>query len=81
MRVRPAVKGPVTITIQRFDPLAGWLFDRQERSVAIKGRAAVGFVAPTVGRWRVSATFDGTIGSGPSASGFDEMLVSSPPSR
>jgi hypothetical protein len=78
VRVRPAVKGPVTITIQRFDPLAGWLFDRQERALAIKGRAAAGFIAPTVGRWRVSATFDGTVGSGSSASGFDEMLVVSP---
>jgi hypothetical protein len=80
VRVRPAVKGPVTVTIERFDPLAGWLFDRQEHAVAIKGRASIGFVAPTVGRWRVSATFDGTIGSGSSVSGFDEMLVVSPPS-
>ncbi len=80
VRVRPAVKGPVTVTIERFDPLAGWLFARQEHAVATKGRASIGFVAATVGRWRVSATFDGTIGSGSSASGFDEMLVVSPPS-
>jgi hypothetical protein len=79
VRVRPSVSGPVTITIQRFDPLAGWLFFRQEHAHASRGRASVGFVAPTVGRWRVRVSFDGTVGAGSSVSGFDEMLVLSPP--
>jgi hypothetical protein len=78
VHVRPAVNGPVTVTIERFDPLAGWLFFRQEHAVASKGHAAVGFVAPTVGRWRVQASFDGTIGAGASLSGFDGMLVVAP---
>ena len=55
VRVRPAVSGPVTIVIQRFDPLAGWLFFRQDHVRAAKGRATVRFVAPSVGRWRVKA--------------------------
>ena len=75
VRVRPAVSGPVTVTIQRFDPLAGWLFFRQQRATASNGRASFGFGAPTVGRWRVSATFDGTTGAGSSATGFAQMLV------
>ena len=79
VRVRPAVSGPVTIVIQRFDPLDGWLFHRQERVRASSGRATLGFAAPSVGRWRVKATFDGTIGAGSSTSGFDEMLVVSRP--
>ena len=79
VRVRPAVSGPVTITIQRFDPLAGWLFYRQRHARASRGRASLGFVAPTVGRWRVRASFDGTVGAGSSVSGFDEMLVLSAP--
>jgi hypothetical protein len=79
VRVRPAVSGPVTIVIQRFDPLDGWLFARRERVRASGGRATLSFAAPTVGRWRVQATFDGTIGAGSSASGFDELLVVSRP--
>ncbi len=75
VRVRPAVTGPVTVTIQRFDPLAGWLFHRQQRTTAVAGRAGFGFAAPTVGRWRMSATFDGTTGAGSSASGFAQTLV------
>ncbi|MEA2190072.1 MAG: hypothetical protein QOI73_193 [Solirubrobacteraceae bacterium] len=75
VHVRPAVRGPVTVTIQRFDPLAGWLFFRQQHLTAVDGRAGFGFGAPTVGRWRVSATFDGTTGAGSSASGFAQTLV------
>ena len=75
VRVRPAVSGPVTLVVQRFDPLAGWLFSSQRSIRASKGRAKLSYVAPAVGRWRVRATFIGTIGAGPSVSGFDEMLV------
>lgn len=75
VRVRPGVSGPVSIVIQRFDPLDGWLFVRTERARARRGRAAIAFRAPTVGRWRARATYDGTIGAGTSVSGFVELLV------
>jgi hypothetical protein len=75
VRVRPSVGGPVTVTIQRFDPLSGWIFSRVVRARARDGRASVGFAAPAVGRWRARATFDGTRGAGSSASGFAQVLV------
>lgn len=75
VRVRPAVSGPVTVILQRFDPLSGWLFHRAEHTRAERGRAAIGFRPPAVGRWRARASFDGTIGAGSSQTGFAELLV------
>lgn len=75
VKVTPSVAGPVTVIIQRFDPLEGWLFFRLQRTRAAGGRASIGFVPPTVGRWRARATFDGTVGSGSSQSGFAQVLV------
>jgi hypothetical protein len=49
---------------------------RALRARAVDGRATVRFAPPTVGRWRASATYDGTQSSAPSASpGFVRLLV------
>ena len=76
--VKPRVSGPVTITLERFDPLAGWQFFRTVKATASGGRAAATFSPPSVGRWRASATFDGTRDSSSSASGFATLLVAGP---
>ena len=66
LEVTPAVDGPATMTVERFDPLAGWLFHSTLRPPARSGRAAVGFRPPAVGRWRVTGSFDGTRRAAPS---------------
>jgi hypothetical protein len=76
--VSPGVAGPVTVTIERFDPLAGWQFFRRVRTRAAGGRASVGFTPPSVGRWRASASFDGTRVASSSDSGFASLLVAGP---
>jgi hypothetical protein len=79
VKVTPGAAGPVQITLQRFDPLAGWQFFRQ---VAVRsggnGTAGYGFVPPAVGRWRATAAFLGTRTDAPSAAGFSTVLVAPP---
>lgn len=72
---RPPVDGPVTVTIEQFDPLAGWQFVRTLHATAHAGVANVRWVAPTVGRWRATATYDGTRAVAPSDTGFVKVLV------
>jgi hypothetical protein len=77
-RVNPGAAGPVTFTIERFDPLAGWQFFRQIRGTAAGGSAAFSFTPPAEGRWRVKAEFAGTQIAAPSRSGFATLLTVSP---
>ncbi|CAA9526508.1 MAG: hypothetical protein AVDCRST_MAG30-3416 [uncultured Solirubrobacteraceae bacterium] len=77
-RVSPAVAGPVTLVVQRFDPLAGWQFAQRYQVQARDGLAAVRFRPGTVGRWRVRATYEGTRRVSPSESGYARFLVASP---
>jgi hypothetical protein len=76
--VSPGAAGPVTFTIERFDPLAGWLFSRQVRATASGGSAAIAFTPPAEGRWRAKAAFQGTRIAAPSASGFATLLTAPP---
>jgi hypothetical protein len=76
--VAPAVAGPVTVVIERFDPLEGYQFLRRVRVRVVGGRATVGFRAPAPGRYRARATFEGTRGAASSASGFARLLVAGP---
>lgn len=78
VRVSPGASGPVTITIQRFDPLGGWLFFRQIRTHSSGGTASAGFVPTGVGRWRARAEFGGSRGAAPSETGFVGVLVAGP---
>jgi hypothetical protein len=76
VKVSPAASGPVTVEIERFDPVFGWQFYRQVSASAIEGLASVLFVAPAVGQWRAKATYAGSLVSSPSAVGFSYLLVS-----
>lgn len=74
----PAVGGPATAVIERFDPLAGFQFLRRVRVRVAGGRASVGFRPPAPGRYRAQATFDGTRAAASSESGFARVLVAGP---
>jgi hypothetical protein len=76
--VDPEASGPVTITIERFDPLAGWQFHRRVRTTARGESASSAFLPPFVGRWRASASFEGTREFAPSSSGYASLLVAEP---
>ena len=76
MRVTPAASGPLTVEIERFDPVFGWQFYRQVSALVSEGAASVPFVPPAVGRWRAKATYAGSRLSSPSAVGFSYLLVS-----
>jgi hypothetical protein len=76
--VGPGASGPVTITVERFDPVAKWLFFRTYKVNASGGSASVSFLPPTVGRWRAEASYAGSRTQSPSASGFATLLVAGP---
>jgi hypothetical protein len=76
VKVAPAASGPVTVDIERFDPVFGWQFYRQSQAVASGGSASVAFTPPAVGRWRAKASYGGSRTFSPSAVGFSYLLVS-----
>ncbi len=76
--VTPAVGGPVTIEVDSFDPVEHWQFYRDYHVVAVNGLAQIPFVAPHVGRWRATVSFDGTRTASPATSGFSQALVAGP---
>jgi hypothetical protein len=76
VKVSPASSGPVVVEIERFDPVFGWQFYRQETAFVGEGAASVPFTPPAVGRWRAKATYEGSRTSSPSAVGFSYLLVS-----
>jgi Bacterial pre-peptidase C-terminal domain len=76
--VTPAVDGRADLTLERFDPLAGWLFHAAYRPVVIGGRASVSFRPPSVGRWRVSGGYRGTRRAAPSEGGTAHFTVEEP---
>jgi hypothetical protein len=79
LEVTPAaVDGPATMRVERFDPLAGWLFHTTLRPAVRGGRAAVGFRPPAVGRWRVTGSFDGSRRAAPSEGGTVRIRVEEP---
>jgi hypothetical protein len=73
--VAKAASGVVEIQVDRFDPLTGWQFNRLLR-VAVGG--SVGWRPPAEGRWRLRASFRGTIDASPSRSGYAHLLVARP---
>jgi hypothetical protein len=78
VKVSPNASGPVQITIQRFDPLAGWQFFRLVNATASGGSAAISFTPPAEGRWRATAAYLGTRAAAPSEAGFAGVLVAPP---
>ncbi len=75
LEVSPSVDGRATLLVERFDPLAGWLFDARLRPAVRNGRGVVSFRPPRLGRWRVSGAFDGTRHASPSEGGTARFLV------
>ena len=78
VRITPGVAGPVTVDVERFDPLAGWQFYTRFRRTASGGRVTIPFTPPSVGRWRVRATYDGTRLAAPSGPGRASFTVVEP---
>lgn len=79
VRTEPLVQGPVTVTLEHFDPLAGWQYVRRLHTRATSGTASATFTPEREGRWRATARFDGSRGSAPSkAPNFVELLVAEP---
>jgi hypothetical protein len=76
--VGPPVTGPVTIDVERRDPLFGWQFLRRIRTRTVAGRALVSYAPPTIGRYRASARYEGTRASAASESGFARLSVAAP---
>ncbi len=76
VKVSPDASGPVTVDIERFDPVFGWQFYREEHAFASGGAADLSFTPPAVGRWRANATYSGSSIFSPSAVGFTYLLVS-----
>jgi hypothetical protein len=78
VHVTPAVGGPITVLVERFDPLAGWLFYSRLHTTVAAGTRSISFTPPTVGRWRVRAKYQGTRVSSPSLSPWARILVAGP---
>ena len=78
VRVAPDASGPVTVDVERFDPLAGWQFYTRFQRRASGGSATIAFTPPTEGRWRVRATFDGTRIAAPSGPAGAAFTVAEP---
>ena len=70
----PGSSGTYEIVVQRFDPLAGWLFARRFR-VRSSGSAGATYVPPGVGRYRARASFLGTRDAAASNSGYAYAVV------
>jgi len=70
-------EGPVRLELDRFDPLTGWHFYRLYRlRLAGNGRAGFSWRPPSIGHWRVSASFGGTRTASPSDGGTARIVVS-----
>jgi hypothetical protein len=73
-----AVGGPITLQIDRFDPIEGWQFVRLFHvRVGSGGGVSVTWRPPTLGRWRLRATFEGSRSASPSRSGYAYLVVRS----
>jgi hypothetical protein len=78
LRVTPTVTGRASMLIERYDPLAGWLF-HSRHSARVSGTAAtVPFRPPSLGRWRVSGEYEGTRVTSPSSGGTVRFRVLEP---
>jgi hypothetical protein len=76
VEVSPAVSGPVSVQIERFDPVFGWQFFSEAHVFADAGLASVPFTPPAVGLWRAKADYEGSLTASPSEVGHAYVLVS-----
>jgi hypothetical protein len=78
LRVTPAVTGRASMLVERYDPIAGWLF-HSTLNPSVSGTAAtVAFQPPFVGRWRVTGEYLGTRTTSPSEGGTAYLQVLEP---
>jgi hypothetical protein len=76
LTVRPAEAGPGLITVERFDPIAGWQFLRSYHPrVTAHGSATVRFKPPSVGRYRAYASYLGSRDAAPADTGLVRLQV------
>src|SRR5829696_1504958 len=66
LTLQPGESGPARVTIERFDPFAGWLFARRVSTTIVAGSGSVDFAPPTLGRWRARAEYLGSRSAEPS---------------
>ncbi len=78
VRVSPAVDGPATLLVERFDPIDGWLFAARFHPQAGRGTAGISWTPPKLGRYRVAGEFDGTFRASPSDGGTATFAVVEP---
>jgi hypothetical protein len=78
LHVTPTVTGRATLVVERYDPLAGWLFLTRFHPRVSADAATVAFRPPFVGRFRVSGDYDGTRTSSPSSGGTASFRVVEP---
>jgi hypothetical protein len=76
VHVTPAAAGQVSVYIERFLPLDGWVFSRRViLQTGSDGVARLSWRAPTLGRWRMRSFFRGTVTASPSSSGYLVLTV------
>ena len=68
--------GMIDVQIDRFDPMTGWHFYRMVQLRAPS--ASLSWTPPALGRWRVRASFAGTLGFSASRSEYVSLLVAKP---
>ncbi len=76
VHVSARASGPVTVEMERFDPVFGWQFYRQIQASVSEGAAQIPFTPPTVGEWRADASYHGSRTASPSGIGFTYLPVS-----
>jgi hypothetical protein len=76
--VTPAVDGPVTISLEYFDPVYHWQYKRTYHLRAVHGLASVSFLPAELGRWRAFVSYDGTKTASPATGGPAQILVAGP---
>ena len=78
VHVAPAVGGAAVVEIDRFDPLSGWQFYRQQRVTVSGGAGTMSFTPPGTDQWLVHASYLGTRTASPSESRYARVLSASP---
>jgi hypothetical protein len=76
VHVTPAAAGQVSIYIERFLPLDGWVFSRRVNlATGGDGVARLSWRPPALGRWRMRSFFRGNGTASPSSSGYLVLTV------
>jgi hypothetical protein len=78
VNVLPGAAGPVTILVERLDPVSGWQFTRRFETRASGGHAGVTFHPPSIGRYRARAVFNGTRNAAGSKTGLVKFRIDAP---